>query len=165
MKWGRRDQRAGDSLDDATLQLLDGTAKAMDRARTSLSEKEARILEYFWDARHKRIRSTMPQSVVCFFEADEYDSSLENVIVSKVNAWVARLVSKGYLSERQEGARTLYELTRQGMSYLKDQHPALLANWQSLIEFTPPIVSLTVGAITFIAAVLGIVEFFVRSGH
>lgn len=156
-----------DDLRDANQQMMTVSAEIMEAAKRTLTERDKKYLDYFWNRKTKRIRESFPRAVLCFFESETVHPSLSSMVASRVDADMAQLASKGYVEVQITIPAREYTLTKQGVAYLKDQHPHLLVLFDRLWEKLPRPLTLAIKAIGLIAtlvglvaSVLGIVQYF-----
>jgi hypothetical protein len=153
------------ALHNVADQILEVAKKAAEvsraieeRHRHALTDREIRIMEYFWDRGGQRIRRMVPAMVLIFFERDrEPPGNQEHVTMQTAEA-VGRLVSRKYVRLKLDMDANV-ELDVDGIVWLKDRHPLVLQYWQKLLELTPPTLSLVVAAVGFVASVAGLIQF------
>jgi hypothetical protein len=140
--------------------FLDENWNFLNRQRKRLSEGQARILEYFWNKRRREIRSGLPVDIIYFFEAEPRPEESADMSKTETDLAMMELSQKGYVIRDYDSGG--YLLTKDGIVYLKDQHPELIVLLQRLIDSTPAPISIAAGWIAFIAAVFGICDFVMK---
>jgi hypothetical protein len=156
-----------DELRDATQTIMTANAQRLDTAKRALSKRDKKYLDYFWNRKTKTIRESLPRAVLCFFESETVHSSLVSIVTASVEVDMAQLASKGYVEVPKTMHPSEYALTKQGVAYLKDQHPRLIILLDRLWEKLPKPLSLAIKAIGLVAtlvglaaSVLGIIQYF-----
>ena len=156
-----------DDLRDTNQQMMTVNIEIMEAAKRTLTERDKKYLDYFWNRKTKKIRESFPRTVLCFFESETEHPSLSSMVASRVNADMAQLASKGYVEVTRTIPPREYTLTKQGVAYLKDQHPHLIVLFDRLWERLPRPLTLAIKAIGLVASlvglvasVLGIVQYF-----
>jgi hypothetical protein len=156
-----------DELRDANQQIMTVNAEVLAAAKRTLTERDKKYLDYFWNRKTKTIRESFPRAVLCFFESETVHPSLGSMVASRVDADMAQLASKGYVEVTSTISPREYTLTKQGLVYLKDQHPRLIILFDRFWEKLPKPLTLAIKAIGLlgtvvglVASVLGIVQYF-----
>jgi hypothetical protein len=145
---------------NTTLQnLLNSNAEQLEELGRALSPEEEHFLDYFWNGRKQKLRRTIPQSVLYFFEADQLHDSMSEIVRSRVNVITLGLEIKKYLVRSQGQDGTCYSLTVDGVEHLKDKHPTVLMYWERFLHLLPPTLTLVAAIVGFIASVFGIIQF------
>jgi hypothetical protein len=151
-------------------QLLQRNAAHLKQLQGTLTPDHRRILDYFWDEKEQRLRFSLPQSVIYFFETDGFDETQAAVIRAQVDVLTFALETKHYIfnNSSQENVyfkknssqqSVYFKLTPQGVEYLKDLHPTVLNYLKKLLGLSPPLLTLIVTLIGFVASIFGIIQF------
>lgn len=148
-----------DDLEKFRTQLLNRNAELLQELDRELTADMDRILEYFWNARKQELRPRLPEAVIWFFETDDWHETLSQMLRSRVDVSTLALSIKGFILTKQDDTGRFFELAPAGVAYMKDKHPTVLAYWKRLLELSPPMLSLVVAAIGFVASVFGIIQF------
>jgi len=122
--------------------------------RKSLSSKQARYMDYFWNSKLRKPRLRVPANLITFFESDGMHGNMLQLIHLETVTEMSELASKGYVDYVENG--DYYQLTVDGMSYVKDEHPNLIAVWEEFWERRGKVAR-------FIAEVIGIIGTLIAS--
>lgn len=139
-------------------QLLEGNAELLQQAKEEMTKDMDRIIEYFWNPRKQKLRHRLPQSVIWFFEEDEWHETLSDMIRAQVNLSTLQLEIKNFIIKKTDNG-IYFELTPEGVAYMKDKHPTVLAYWKRILELSPPTLTLFIAVIGFVASIAGIIQF------
>jgi hypothetical protein len=126
----------------------------------SLTKDEKRYLNYFWNAKTKTIRSSLPLNVITFFETEHQGKTSSPASEIELEGKF-RTGLRDYV--RQSGGGTLFgssqfSLTNKGVEYIKDEHPRLVVLFERAIDRVPWLTFLF-GVIGLVSSVLGIISF------
>jgi hypothetical protein len=148
-----------EEMQHLTNQLMEGDAQLLQELQTTMTRDMDRIIEYFWNRRKQELRRRLPQSVIWFFETDEWNETLSDMRRAQVDVVTYQLEMKKYIVRKTDKDGTFFELAPAGVVYLKDKHPTVLAYWKRLLELSPPTLTLLVAIVGFVASVFGIIQF------
>ena len=146
-------------LNATTDRLLQQNATELDRLQGDLTADHERILDYFWNDKKQVLRPRLPQLVIWFFEADSWHETLGDMIRSRVDVLTIELEIKKYVVAKSDSHGKYFELSPNGVAYLKDAHPTVMMYWQRFLQLAPPSVSLLVALVGLVASVFGIIQF------
>lgn len=148
-----------DEVQNLTNKLLEKNAILLQQAKEEMTEDMDRIIEYFWNPRKQKLRRRLPEPVIWFFEEDEWQETLSDMIRAQVNLSTLKLEIKEYIIKKTDKDGTFFELAPAGVAYLKDKHPTVLAYWKRILELSPPTLTLFAAVIGFVASIFGIIQF------
>jgi hypothetical protein len=151
-------------MDEAANEAQESTRRELERKAKALNSAERRVLDLLWDQKRREVRKQVPLEVLYFLESDKSRQSNAGTDVHLIQlekkGYVSTVVAQGKRTILQPAAgHRLYDVTPQGVAFLKDKHPAVLAYWEKLLQLTPPTVSLAVAAIGLLASVAGLIQF------
>lgn len=152
-------QELTDEIRDITAQLRSNTHDIYDRQKKSLSKTDEKFLEYFWNNRRKEIRSSLPESIISFWENESLNEKMLQTTQLRVRLSMLHLIQKGYVSEAGDDRNRLYFLTKDGHVYLHHKHPVWINSIDRIFERTPNILKFLIGFVGLIASVFGIIQF------
>jgi hypothetical protein len=149
-------------MTDWIVKLLGDNFRRLREAQAALTDDERRLLEYFWNRRKKEIRDRLSEVIINWFETDQHDKSMAEIIIAQTDCDMLSLRTKGYIESVGSRQPAVYSLTKQGVEYLKDRHPRIIAIWESFLESTPSFWTFIGTLVGLIASALGIYEFIFR---
>ena len=149
-----------------TAEFADPYEAGLERSRP-LTRDQKRILDYFWNRKTATHRPRLPQSVLWFLETDCFSKDDPDVIQARADLLTLQLHIKQYIERSSDQTGVYFELTPKGETYLRFSHPRIVNYLQRMIELSPPLLTLTITIVGFIASIVGIIQFvdWVRHLH
>lgn len=145
-----------------TAELQDLLNNIQDVNNNVLSKNEKHILNYFWNNKRKEIFNALPESVILFFENQNYHQKTSIQTRLNIQRTMINLMNKDFIKKNTDFIRKndfQYELSEKGKVYLTQQHPIWRNTLEILNQKIPFFVKFLLGLIGFISSVFGIIQF------
>lgn len=118
------------------------------------------ILEIFWNAKNKSVRSKLTDFLAAYIETGDIDDPKFNYTMSFFSIQMESLRNKNLVKSEIINNTIVWSLTTEGQLVLHRKHPRLKILLQNFIESTPAMVVIISALIGFLASIAGIIQFY-----
>jgi hypothetical protein len=127
---------------------------ADERLRHRLSDREKRILQYFWNQELQRERRGVPIMAVIFLEQDREAPGAEAEVQKRTIEDLGMLEARRYISH-SDGR---LDLQADGMKWLLHEHPPVVRWWQKTLERIPSGYQIVASILGLVSSIWAVVE-------